>query len=144
MQKFSGPKGRADGFAAAVESMGWTCEEYDIVNGEDHDLTADHVWLEVRQKLRQGRYAALLAGSPCNTFTDAQRGDDEAPRPLKSATGPERYGLDELAPARKHKVQKANLMSIRTSESVEIMDDLQRPSIVEQPRFKDDTESVSM
>ena len=56
---FGGPKRRVDGFAAALESLGWRCEEYDLVNGEDQDLTADHVWLEVRQKLKQGRYGSI-------------------------------------------------------------------------------------
>lgn len=70
---FSGPKHREDGFAAALQARGWLCDEYDIVNGQEEDLASDHVWCYLLEKIRQGYYAALLAGPPCNSFSNARK-----------------------------------------------------------------------
>ena len=141
---FSGPGNRLDGFAAAVRHAGFECEEYDIVNGEEQDLAAEQVWKRVYTRIKAGHYSALLAGPPCNTFTNARKEDDQGPKPLRAATGPERYGLPGLSIENVEKVKLGNLFAERTCDAVGAMDDLKRPSIVEQPKYKEDDTAVSM
>ena len=86
----------------------------------------------------------MLAGPPCNTFTNARKDDGQGPKPLRSAQGPERYGLCKLKDEDVNKVKQGNLFAERTCEAVEAMDDLQRPSVVEQPKYKEEENAVSM
>eukprot|EP00435_Cladocopium_sp_Y103_P035534 s490_g9.t1 len=141
---FSGPENRADGFAAALRSSGWECEEYDIANGPDGDLASDHVWSTIMNKMKEGYYKALLAGPPCNTFTNARKHDGQGPAPLRSPTGPERYGYEWNNAMDKEKVKYGNLLAIRTAEAFGCMHEQRKPAIVEQPRLKEDDESTSM
>eukprot|EP00435_Cladocopium_sp_Y103_P025927 s1750_g6.t1 len=141
---FSGPDNRVDGFAAAVRRAGYECDEYDIVNGAEQDLAANQVWDKVYARIKAGGYLAMLAGPPCNTFTNARKDDGQGPKPLRAAVGPERYGLPDLSIENVEKVKLGNLFAERTCDAVGAMDDLKRPSIVEQPKLKTDEDSVSM
>lgn len=141
---FSGPSERSDGLAAELAARGWSCDEYDIVNGPLQDLAADQVWEEVMKKIEDGLYQAMLAGPPCNTFTNARKENDNGPKPLRSAQGPERYGLKNLSIEQKEQVRFGNLMAVRTAAAVEAMDKQEKPSIVEQPLLKEDENSISM
>ena len=66
---FSGPENRKDGLAAELRARGWQCEEYDIVNGSHQNIADDHVWQQILRNIKTGKYQALMAGPPCNTFT---------------------------------------------------------------------------
>ena len=141
---FSGPHNRHDGFAAFLRKHGWQCDEYDIVNGDHENLASDHVWNKVLDRIKNRFYEAMLAGPPCNTFTNARKFDDAGPRPLRSAEGPCRYGLDDLSPEQREQVRLGNLLAIRTCEAALQMDEVDRPSLIEQPKLKEDAGSVSM
>lgn len=141
---FSGPSNRIDGFAAAMTQAGYICEEYDIVNRPEEDLAAEQVWQKVHGRLKGGCYQAMLAGPPCNAFTDARKDDGQGPRPLRARDGPQRYGLENLDEENKKKVKLGNLFAERTCLAVNILDDQERPSIVEQPKHKEADNAVSM
>ena len=72
---FSGPHHRPDGLAAKLKSLGWDCKEYDLVNREQEDLTNDFIWQQVKADIRAKKYDGLIAGPPCNTFTNARKDD---------------------------------------------------------------------
>eukprot|EP00435_Cladocopium_sp_Y103_P030056 s3225_g7.t1 len=141
---FSGPAHRDDGFAAAVAALGYHCVEYDVVNGEDQDLTNDAIWQRVLADIKAGKYDGMLAGPPCNSFTNARKHDGEGPGPLRGAHGDERYGLQGLSEEDKQKVRVGTLLALRTSEAATELLCQEKPSIIEQPRWKQDGNSVSM
>lgn len=141
---FSGPHGRQDGFAAHLEKLGWQCDEYDITNGDHEDLSSDNIWSPIIGKIRSGYDDAMLAGPPCNTYTNARKADDGGPRPLRSADGPGRYGLEDLSPEQREQVRLGNLFATRAYEAATLLDKQAKPSIIEQPKLRDDPEAVSM
>lgn len=121
---FSGPSGCEDGFAAAVRDRGHKCVEYDLVNGTEQDLANDAVWQSLISDIRAGRYDAMLAGPPCNTYTNARQLDGLGPGPLRGATGDDRYGLPHLRPDDQIKVRTGTLLAVRTAEAATAMDEL--------------------
>ena len=143
---FSGPENRVDGFAAYVRAKGWTCDEYDIVNGPHQDLTSDHVWQEVMQNIHKGKYQSILilAGPPCNTFSNARKAGEAGPQPLRGACVPERYGLKDLRMEDKEKVKTGTLLACRAAEAATAMSQQKKPSVLEQPKWTDDGVHVSM
>lgn len=141
---FSGPSNRVDGFANAVRALGGQCVEYDLVNGAEQDLANDHIWQGIMSDIKNGVYDALLAGPPCNTFTNARRWDDAGPKPLRGPSGDERYGYSFLGPSDKEKVKLGTLLAVRTTEASTEFHEQRKPFIVEQPRWKQDGTSVSM
>ena len=68
---FSGPSDRPDSFANAVRALGSCCTEFDIVNCDEQNLVNDAVWQRVISDIRAGVYDGMLAGPPCNTYTEA-------------------------------------------------------------------------
>ena len=106
---FSGPHHRPDGLAAKLKSLGWDCKEYDLVNREQEDLTNDFIWQQVKADIRAKKYDGLIAGPPCNTFTNVRKDDGLGPLPLRGPSGPDRYGLAHLAGEEKDKVRIGTL-----------------------------------
>ena len=141
---FSGPENRVDGFAAYVRSKGWTCDEYDIVNGAHQDLASDHVWQEVMNNIHKGKYQGLLAGPPCNTFSNARKAGEPGPQPLRGPVGSDRYGLRHLQPEDKEKVKLGTLLAVRAVEATKAMSQQRKPTVLEQPKWIDDGVHVSM
>ena len=141
---FSGPADRSDGFAAAVRENGAQCIEFDVVNGEAQNLANDKLWNDILGDIRSGHYDGMLAGPPCNTFTNARRSDDGGPPPLRGPHGDDRYGLRNLRVQDKEKVRLGTLLATRAAEAATELHSLNKPFIVEQPQWKDDGKSNSM
>ena len=141
---FSGPHHREDGFAAAVSRRGHKCVEYDLVNGPDEDLSNDTVWCNLMTQIKEGKFDALLAGPPCNTFTNARKNDGMGPVPLRGPTGDDRYGLKSLDAKNKEKVKMGTLLALRGHEAAAEFHRQTKPYIVEQPQWKRDSDSISM
>ena len=144
LRLFSGPENRHDGFAAHLRTMGWSCDEYDLVNGAHQDLVSDHVWQEVMLNIKNGKYEAMLAGPPCNTYPNARKTGEQGPQPLRGAIGPDRYGLKNLNVSDHEKVKVGTLLAVRTAEAILAMDRLEKPTVAEQPKWIDDGLHVSM
>ena len=141
---FSGPADRQDGFGAALQTLGFACDEFDLVNGESQNLTSDSVWTKILHDIEAGKYDGMLAGPPCNTFTNARRDDGQGPVPLRGALGEDRYGLSHLSLADWEKTKIGTLLACRTVEGAKAMHKLRRPFIIEQPKWKKDDKHVSM
>ena len=86
----------------------------------------------------------MLSGPPCNTFSNARKSGEEGPQPLRGAIGSDRYGLRELDHKDKEKVRVGTLLAGRSTEAAAAMDELGKPSITEQPKWRDDGLHVSM
>lgn len=141
---FSGPHHREDGFAAAVMKHGHRCVEYDVINGPNEDLTSDAIWSKLLEEIKRGAFDALLAGPPCNTFTNARKDDGLGPMPLRGPSGHDRYGLSGLEQSDMEKVKAGTLLATRASTAAKEFHQQRKPYIVEQPLWKQDGRSVSM
>eukprot|EP00435_Cladocopium_sp_Y103_P017939 s2500_g4.t1 len=90
---FSGPRNRHDALAAKLSTLGWQCSEYDLVNAPNEDLANDYVWQQVKKGIKAGLSDGMVAGPPCNTYTNGRKDDGRGPVPLRGPSGPHRYGL---------------------------------------------------
>ena len=65
--------------------------EFDIERSPDHDLSREHLWIQVRDLLKEGYI--LLVSPPCNTFSRArfQWLRHPGPRPLRNINWPKGF-----------------------------------------------------
>jgi hypothetical protein len=99
---FSGRADRPDGLAAHLKSLGWDCDDVDVVNTylpgpqrSDHDLLDDELWLSIHKWLRDRMCDFVWLGAPCATFSAARwqliPGNPNACRPLRAFGYPGGY-----------------------------------------------------
>ena len=69
---FSGPSNRADGLASYLRSVGIECDDVDLTNGRDGDISNDAVWGHILAKIKSGHYGVVFGGPPCRTFSAAR------------------------------------------------------------------------
>ena len=62
---FSGLKRKSD-VASLLTKKGWQAEEFDILRTKKHDLTKLEVFSKLRDRIKAGEFAALLASPPCD------------------------------------------------------------------------------
>ena len=139
---FSGPSGRVDNLANYLRTKGWEVDDYDHIcnSNPDQDICADHIWDEVRRKLKSGFYTFVIAGTPCETFSHS-RHVPPGPRPIRSAAEP--YGLRHgLTASEKEQVRTANLCVVRTAEACRLVAEHDGGFLVENPRPWDGFESM--
>ena len=121
-----------------MQAWGANTVEVDIINGTPHaDLLDDANWQFWKDKLAAGSFDGLLASPPCGSFCPARR---LQPGPPILRSGKYVYGFPKklfrskgLAPHHHEELRKANLLAIRCAEACQIMRDLRRPYVVEQP-----------
>ena len=128
---FSGPSRPLDGLATFAEELGGSCTCMDIEIDESHDLVDLDAWEAVYATLQD--YDAYMMAPPCSTFTPARNADDGGPKPLRAASGPDRYGFRNLDKYDKQKVQEGNVLAIRSSQTGEFASDHHKPWMLEQP-----------
>lgn len=128
---FSGPSRPLDGLATFAEELGGSCTCVDIEIDESHDLVDLNAWEAVYATLQD--YDAYMMAPPCSTFTPARNADDGGPKPLRAASGPDRYGFRNLDKYDKQKVQEGNVLAIRSSQTGEFASDHHKPWMLEQP-----------
>ena len=114
----------------------------DLQPGEH--LSSDAVWNDIIAQIKAGKFDALLAGPPCNSFTNARKDDGMGPMPLRGPTGDDRYGLKNLDPKDAEKVKTGTLLALRAHEASTLFHGQEKPFILEQPKWKRDDTSVSM
>ena len=144
LHMFSGPAGRTDGLKAMLAGMDCECEEYDIVNGDRYDLAGDAVYNQLKAKVEGGHFDGGVLGPPCHTFSNARREDDGGPRPLRGPGPKLIYGKLDLRPEEKEDVRLGTLLALRALEIFKLLSAQGRPVLLEQPRWRQDTTSVSM
>lgn len=121
---FSGYANKQDGFAQAAKEYGKdigrevVVDRYGIVNGEDQDFSAQHIFEHALQRIKSGHYHAGLESPPCSTFSRALTGRD-GPAPLRDAAGPGRYGKKRLGPPDKERVRLGAFLAVRAAALAE-------------------------
>ena len=130
---------RPDGIAAHLQTLGWDCSDLDIVNADLpgqsralHDLSSDHLWTTIHKDLREGEYAAVFIGTPCETRSRARTGPP-GPRPLCSQE--HLYGLPrrQLSDREFEQVRLGTYFALKTIETATIACDLRIPGFIENP-----------
>ncbi len=91
-------------------------QEWDILRDPSHDLTVDHNWQTVLDKIASGGFDFIVAAPPCNTFSRARHNRKHlGPRPIRSIDYVR--GFPWLKDADKQRVDQANLLVERTLEA---------------------------
>ena len=111
---FSGRSTRIDGLSSYLRRVGWEVDDYDIVNGPSQDLTADHIWEDLKRLVSSGHYDFVFFGTPCETFSRARTGPP-GPRPLRDAL--HLYGLpkDQLTYEEHTQVRTGTYFAVQTA-----------------------------
>ena len=136
---FAGRPGRADSFAECVvqaaREKGWAASvrEIDRERGQEHDMADDLTWAALLSEIKEGCFDdGALWSPPCSTFSGARRYDG-GPRPLRGASGQERYGFAHLKPKEKEAVRLGTLLALRTAEGVQALQARGAPWLWENP-----------
>ena len=118
---FAGPERHADirfflQDMAADKGAVLEMHEWDILRDPSHDLTSDHNWQTVLDKIKSGYFDFLVAAPPCNTFSRARHNRKHmGPKPLRSIDYVR--GFPWLKDSDRSKTQQANLLVERTFEA---------------------------
>ena len=134
---FAGKERHADiGFflkeMAAKNGCNLVLDEFDILRGEDQDLTQDDTWETVKSKLQHGFYDAVVVAPPCNTFSRARHNTQfPGPKPLRSFAYPK--GFPWLRQADAEKVEVANLLVLRSFEACILVTEAGGVFLIEHP-----------
>ena len=135
---FAGKERRADiGFflkeAAAKEGCILVLDEFDILRGEDQDLTQDNTWERLKSKLEHGFYDAVIVAPPCNTFSRARHNKSHpGPKPLRSLAYLK--GFPWLKQTDAAKVEQANVLVLRSFEACRLVAGTGGVFLVEHPK----------
>ena len=86
-----GPNDRTVSLYNLFVSAGLECVNYGRLNGQQFDLVDDIVKDEILHDIAAGEYVAAFASPECSTFSKLHNLPD--PPPLRTASGPERYGI---------------------------------------------------
>ena len=134
---FAGRERHADiGFflkeAAAKNGCNLVLDEFDILRGEDQDLTQDGTWELLKSKLVHGFYNVVIVAPPCNTFSRARHNTaNPGPKPLRSLAYVK--GFPWLREADRAKVEQANLLVLRSLEACGLVADAGGVFLLEHP-----------
>ena len=76
---------------ASAERVTLHIDEVDIRHGSQHDLTQPPVQEQWLEKVRRGRYQAILCTPPCSTFSRVRMANMRGPPPIRSRQHPRGY-----------------------------------------------------
>ena len=91
---YSGPIKDKGGFASLCKQRSLNCSCIAKEIDDSHDLTDQQIWEDLLNTFHG--IEAFLMSPPCSTFTAARNESDGGPRPLRTATGDERYGRRDV------------------------------------------------
>ena len=111
---FAGPRREGGSLREAFEALGWEVIEIDVLQGGGaHDVCDDAVFAALLRRIRRGEFGAVIAGTPCSTFSVARMRPGSA-KPLRGRRG-QALGLPSLSLAEVWKVHEANTLAARAA-----------------------------
>ena len=131
---YSGPMKDNGGFADFCKQRSLECVCIDKEIDDKHDLTDQQVWDELADVYPDMQ--GFLMSPPCSTFTAARNESDGGPRPLRTATGSERYGRRDATPQEKTRVREGTLLAKRAHETALHAEKSNKPWVLEQPHWR--------
>ena len=101
-----------------------------------HDLHCDHLFGWLENMGRRGKISMVIAGPPCRTCSLQRYRDDGGPRPVRSRTGIQRYGLWRNTEAEQQQVDGDSVLWLRTLWLIYVAKrgNVNCESMVEQPQ----------
>ena len=114
-------------------ARGWQCEDFDVVNGPEQDLTRDDLWTSLLVRIKCKCFRFIVMGPPCSTFSRA-RTRQPGPRPLRSAEAP--YGLprEQLTEAERKELAHGNFFVLMAAAAFRTAVAAQVPVVLENPQ----------
>ena len=134
---FAGPERHADiKFFLQIEAekagKELVMHEWDILRGQNQDLTVSSVWQTVLDMILQGKVDFVIVAPPCNTFSRARHNRRvPGPKPLRSWDYLK--GFPWLKTDDADKVKQANLLVERALEACKAAHQKQIPFLIEHP-----------
>ena len=104
---------------------------YDRLNGQQFDLVDDVVEDENMHDIAAGEYVAAFASPECSTSSKLH--NLPGPPPLRTVSGPERYGIKSNNIEQAEKVRIHTLMAVRVAQALGLLTVLRIPWLYETP-----------
>ena len=127
---------RGDGISAYTATLGGEGLDVDLVNGDEYDVVDSTRWEQFVNKVRSlhgaGRLAGGVTGPPCDTLS-AARGFAGGPQPLRTESGPGRYGRRDLDQPEAERVKIGTLHAMRALEFCRMLREWGLPFFLENP-----------
>ena len=112
---------------SAHYKVAFKIEDFDILNGPEHDLVDDLVARKVLHMIDEQAFQAIFMSPPCSTFTCLRS------RPLRGITGKDRYGWQHLTKDELEAVKCETACSSFTARCAQRASELGVPWLVELP-----------
>ena len=145
---FSGPI-RDDGMQvyAKIANANACLVSFDTEIDDEHDMADEFAWKQLYHDLESDVYDGSGWAPPCSTFAAARGshpGETWGPQPLRTAAGPERYGLRTLKASDKDTVRLGTLLAVRTAAALKLCLKKRIPFFYETPLPKDGKVSMTL
>ena len=115
------------GVARAARKLGFESREWELLHGNNGDLTSPGVLFKIRVDIRKGKVLAAMLAPPCSSFSPAR----DRTMVIRSQEYP--WGLPDLPPHEQEKVDIGNLCFLSAFKIIEWLDQAGIPWILENP-----------
>ena len=136
----SGPP-REGSYNELAQGRGWGTIYVDICIHPELNIVHDDSWSLLQPLPAHPDVLALQADPQCSSFS-ALLSRPGGPGPLRAPTGPGRYGLPDLPPARAKKVMADTVLAIRVAALAKAFYLAGKPFIIENPAPLPNTPSI--
>jgi hypothetical protein len=133
---YSGSENRKVSLRTALESLGFKCVCYDILQGAAGDLGDDTVWESVEADIISGIYFYVFSSFPCKSSSVLRHSPNRrpGPGPLRACEPPAHlWGLPGLQGKDKELVRLGNLHALRSARAASIQISSRRGAALENP-----------
>jgi hypothetical protein len=115
------------GVSRAVRKLGFTSREWELLHGENHDLTRPSVLRKIHSDIKHGKILAAMFGPPCSTFSPAR----DRTSVIRNKAYP--WGLPHLSQRDAEKVAVGNACFGSAFKIIRWLDKYKIPWMLENP-----------
>ena len=115
------------GVSRAVRKLGFTSREWELLHGENHDLTKPSVLRKIHSDIKHGKILAAMFGPPCLTFSPAR----DRTSVIRNKQFP--WGLPQLSQRDAEKVAVGNACFRSAFKIIRWLDKYKIPWMLENP-----------
>lgn len=137
-----GPDTRPDSLLNLALAAGLQGHNFDTANGPTGDLADSFNFDRIIDGVKAGEYSAVFASPECGPFSRLHNLPGPGGPPLTTATGPERYGRKDLAPATYERVRTQILVCVRVAKVLKLCTEMHIPFLFETAGFHEGRTSV--
>ena len=115
------------GVSKAVRKMGFNAREWELLKGDEHDLTNPCVVFKVCENVRKEKILAAMMAPPCSSFSCAR----DRTSVIRNRQYP--WGIDGISEADAKKVQAGNKCFLTCFKLIKLFDQRKVPWVLENP-----------